>query len=110
MVKLDNFATFDALLTKVMPEIDLIQEYKPVISIKMGFPPKPVPMELDTLLRDVGFDTRTKVIIEVNQEMLQKMMEETLKSDESKLVEEKKQMQGTNKGCDAKIATKMTKV
>ena len=27
-VKLDNFATFDALLTQVMPEIDLIQEYK----------------------------------------------------------------------------------
>ena len=45
----------------------------------MGFPPKPVPIESDDLLRDKGFDTRTKVIIEVNQEMLQKMMEETFK-------------------------------
>ena len=76
----------------------------------MGFPPKSVPMEPDDLLRDKGFDTRTKVIIEVNQELLQKMMEETFKADQTKLVEEKKQMQGTNKGCDVAIATKMTKI
>ena len=68
-VKLDNFATFDVLLTAIMPEIDLLQDYKPVVSIKMGFPPKSVPMEPDTMLRD-KFGSREKVIIEVNQEML----------------------------------------
>jgi len=49
----------------------LTEECKPAISVKMGFPPKPVPMELNTLLSEAGFGPRTKVIIEVNDEMLQ---------------------------------------
>ena len=74
-IKLENFATFNDLFSKVIPEIDLIDSYKPAIVLKMGFPPKPIKAEPEQLLRDAGFGNRERVVVEVNQEMLQQLME-----------------------------------
>ena len=78
---MDDDATFDALLTKIAPEIDLIEAHKPAIILKMGFPPKEIPINPDNLLRDANFGNRERIIVEVNQEMLEKMMVETLQND-----------------------------
>ena len=47
----------------------------------MGFPPKPIEIDPEVLLRDAKFGNRERIIVEVNEEMLDEMMGETQKNE-----------------------------
>jgi len=96
----------DELLIQICLQIKVEAYAKGAIIIKRGFPPRPVELNPDSTLQEAGFAAREKLIVNVDEEMAEKLRAEyfanldPIAAESEVLKEEKRSMAASNVGCD----------
>ena len=115
-LEIDPSSSVEALLDQICDQIKLERNFKDALLLKKGFPPRPMQVQKEVTLIDAGLGPqREKLIVSIDDEMVEKMKAEELANMDPEeavrkmLEEEQKQMQGSNVGCDPSQATAMEK-
>ena len=69
-------STVGELLDKICGHLEVEPAFKDALNVKRGFPPKPVELLKEQTLQEAGFSAREKLIVQVDDEMVEKLKAE----------------------------------
>ena len=75
-LQVEPTSTIGALLDQICGKIDLDAAFKDAIIVKRGFPPRPATLTKEQTLQEAGFSAREKLIVSVDDEMVEKLRAE----------------------------------